>query len=212
MKKILMILIGFLTVFLLTDRISWPQDSIEGFKEYVIKKGDTLSKIAPPLYWGVIQRINRIDARHLIPEMKILIPEDFEKAKQFCPIPKIISNQNFKKILYFFLDVQYFGAYENGNLWLWGPISSGKKSSQTPWGEFRVLWKSKNYISKKYKMPMPYAVCISEKGYFFHQQSLPGRPASHGCIRLLKSDAEKLFYWIEKNDPVIICDLKNLKK
>jgi lipoprotein-anchoring transpeptidase ErfK/SrfK len=55
---------------------------------------------------------------------------------------------------------------------------------------------------------MPYAVNFSEKGYFFHHQSLPGKPASHGCIRLLKVDAERLFYWIGKNDPVIITDLK----
>lgn len=206
MKKILIILITI--VFCLTARISYPQELMEGFKPYIIKNGDTLSKIVPSAHWDIIQRVNRIDERRLVPGKKILIPEDFEKAVWFCPVSKRISNQNFKKILYFFLDIQYFGAYQDNNLWLWGPISSGKLSSKTPPGEFLVLWKNKNYISKKYKMPMPYAVNFSEKGYFFHHQSLPGRPASHGCIRLLKVDAEKLFYWIGKNDPVIITDLK----
>lgn len=206
MRKILIILITI--VFCLTARISYPQELMEGFKPYIIKKGDTLSKIAPPAHWNIIQRLNRIDEKRLVPGKKILIPEDFEKAVWFCPVPKRIFNQNFKKILYFFLDIQYFGAYQDNNLWLWGPISSGKLSSKTPSGEFLVLWKNKNYISKKYKVPMHYAVNFSEKGYFFHHQSLPGKPASHGCIRLLKVDAEKLFYWIGKNDPVIITDLK----
>ncbi|MFH1990536.1 MAG: L,D-transpeptidase, partial [Patescibacteria group bacterium] len=48
------------------------------------------------------------------------------------------------------------------------------------------------------------AVNFSETGYFFHQQSLPGRPASHGCVRLTMEDAKTLFYWSQKNDVVII--------
>jgi hypothetical protein len=100
MRKILIILITI--VFCLTARISYPQELMERFKPYIIKKGDTLSKIAPPTHWDIIQRVNRIDERCLVPGKKILIPEDFEKAVWFCPVPKRISNQNFKKILYFF--------------------------------------------------------------------------------------------------------------
>lgn len=204
MRKILIILI--ITAFWLTGKgISSAEELIEGFKPYIIQKGDTLSKIAPPKYWDLIQRINRIDEKHLIPGKKIFIVEDFEKAKRFCPVPKTSPNSNDSpRILYFFLDIQYFAAYEEKKLWLWGPISSGKIGFDNPQGNFRVLWKKKNYVSKKYKMPMPYAVNFSEKGYFFHQQALPGRPASHGCIRLLLVDAKKLFHWIEKKDPVII--------
>lgn len=204
MRKILIILITI--VFCLIGKgISYPEEIIEGFEHYIIKKGDTLSKIASAEHWDLIQRVNKIDEKHLVLGKKILIPQEIDKAKEFQPVPGKIPNPN-KKILYFFLDIQYFGAYQDGNLWLWGPISSGKVTSATPKGNFQVLWKKKNYISKKYKMPMPYAVNFSEKGYFFHQQSLPGRPASHGCIRLLKVDAEKLFHWIEKNDPVIVIE------
>lgn len=206
MRRISIILIT--VVFCLTARISSSQELREGFKPYIIKKGDTLSKIAPAAHWEIIQQVNRIDERHLIPGKKIFLPEDFNKAVEFCPVPEKIPNpNNFKKVLYFFLDIQYFGAYQDNNLWLWGPISSGKAGSKTPRGNFRVLWKKKDYISKKYKMPMPFAVNFSEKGYFFHQQSLPGRPTSRGCLRLLRVDAERLFHWMEKNDPVILIDL-----
>jgi lipoprotein-anchoring transpeptidase ErfK/SrfK len=51
---------------------------------------------------------------------------------------------------------------------------------------------------------MPYAVCFNNAGYFLHQQSLPGRPASHGCVRLLISDAKMIFNWLEKGDQIII--------
>lgn len=183
------------------------EEKIEGFTPYLIKKGDTLSKISPKKYWDIIQRVNRIDEKHLIVGRRILVPEVSGEAVKFPPpVPEKIQssgNNGQKKALYFFLDIQYFAAYQNNELWLWGPISSGKKGS-TPKGEFKVLWKRRYYVSRKYGMPMPYAVNFSEKGYFFHQQSLPGRPASHGCVRLLEVDAERLFNWIEKNNPVIV--------
>jgi hypothetical protein len=40
-------------------------------------------------------------------------------------------------------------------------------------------------------------------GLGLHQYTLPGRPASHGCTRLLETDAQWLFSWGEgwKYDP-----------
>jgi len=49
------------------------------------------------------------------------------------------------------------------------------------------------------------------KGFFIHEQSLPGYPASHGCIRLLRKDAEKIFNWIQIGDPIVITKLENFK-
>lgn len=197
MKKGLILLI-----FLLNISVAFGEE-VDDFTEYVIRKGDTLSKLVPSQYYELVLKINKIDERHLIPGKKILIPKDFEKALGFCPIPKTVTS-NFERVVYVFLNHQYFGAYENGTLIFWGPISSGRKGHETPQGKFKVLWKAKNYISKKYKMPMPFAICFSDKGYFLHQQSLPGKPASHGCIRLLKEDAKRLFEWAQKGDLIII--------
>jgi len=205
MKRTLIILL-FLIYFFNSNSESSESSEVwsnfkEYFKEYTIKKGDTLSKIAPSSQWEIIEKINRMDRKHLIiPGKKILIPIN-EEALNFSPVPKRIDS-NYERVIYFFLDLQYFGAYERGELILWGPISSGKRNS-TPKGKFYVQWKSKNYFSKKYKARMPYAVNFF-KGYFFHEQSLPGYPASHGCIRLLHEDAKKIFDWIQKGDVIII--------
>jgi len=186
-------------LFILFSSVS-SAETLEGFKEYKIKKGDTLSKIAPREHWDIIEKFNRIDEAHLIIGKTIFIPSDLEKAKRFLPVPEAISDITAERALVMYLDIQYFGAYEREKLVFWGPVSSGRKGYLTPSGNYEMLWKSKNYISKKYKMPMPYAVNFSPAGYFMHKQSLPGWPASHGCIRLRKTDAKKIFDWIKKGD------------
>jgi hypothetical protein len=35
----------------------------------------------------------------------------------------------------------------------------------------------------------------SGRGLALHQYTLPGRPASHGCVRLLATDAKWLYRW-----------------
>lgn len=190
-------------LFILFSSVS-SAEPLGGFKEYKIKKGDTLAIIAPRECWDIIEKVNRIDAKHLIIGKTILIPSNFEKAKEFLPVPENIPNISAERALVMYLDIQYFGAYEKGKFVFWGPFSSGKKGYSTPSGNYEMLWKSENYISKKYNMPMPYAVNFSPAGYFIHEQSLPGWPASHGCVRLRRADAKKIFQWIKKGDRIII--------
>jgi hypothetical protein len=60
------------------------------------------------------------------------------------------------------------------------------------------------------------------RGLSFHQYALPGRPASHACIRLLERDARWLFDWgeqwrlndrgwtvLEQGTPVLILNCYN---
>lgn len=198
--KIFLFLIVFQFAF-----VSFAQQAPDGFSLYRVKSGDTLGKIVPRQYWDLVLRVNRIDERHLPAGKNIFIPKDFKKTGIFCPVSKGYAElAPIAKALVVFLDLQYFGAYENGNLIFWGPISSGTKNNKTPKGDFRVLWKTRHYHSKKYDAKMPFAVNFSKEGYFFHSQSLPGRPASHGCIRLLKKDAQRIFGWIKKGDKIII--------
>ncbi len=206
MKKILPFWLLILPCFFFHDSMAQESSTIpEVFFLYKVKSGDTLSKIAPVYQWNIIKKVNRIDEKHLPLGKKILIPKkDNERAYDFCPIPKLIKDTN-PRLVVIFLDIQYFGAYKNNKLEFWGPISSGASGYETPKGKFEVLWKKKKYFSKKYdNAAMPFSICISNQGYFLHQQSLVGKPASHGCVRLLKKDAKKIFYWVKIKDVVVI--------
>jgi lipoprotein-anchoring transpeptidase ErfK/SrfK len=73
-------------------------------------------------------------------------------------------------------------------------ISSGTSKNPTPTGIFRVLQKKPMHHSRKYdNAPMPYTQFIDQYGIALHAGHIPGRPASHGCVRLPKQFAEKLF-------------------
>jgi len=113
-----------------------------------------------------------------------------------------------------------FAAYnQEGELVYWGPAVGGqkfcpdiKKPCQTPQGNFQVVYKTgANYHSKTYPVgcrgkecaPMPYAVFF-ENGAAFHAGLLPGRNASHGCVRLFLKDAQWLNEFAEIGTKVII--------
>ncbi len=85
-------------------------------------------------------------------------------------------------------------AYDGYELIAVSTISSGKDGHDTPTGVFSVLDKQQTYFSKKYdNAPMPYMQRIDQFGIALHAGHLPGRPASHGCVRLPNGFAAKLF-------------------
>ena len=84
-------------------------------------------------------------------------------------------------------------------------VSSGRDSNPTPTGIFAVLNKKAMHLSKKYdNAPMPHAQFIDQYGIALHAGMNPGRPASHGCVRLPASFAKKLFTVTDLGTPVYI--------
>ena len=73
-------------------------------------------------------------------------------------------------------------------------ISSGTEKNPTPTGIFPILAKKTMHHSKKYdNAPMPFMQRLDSYGIAMHAGNLPGRPASHGCIRLPAKFAAKLY-------------------
>ena len=61
------------------------------------------------------------------------------------------------------------------------------------------------YRSKKYdNAPMPFMQRIDNYGIALHAGHNPGKPASHGCVRLPMAFAKKLFTATEVGTPVYI--------
>ena len=89
---------------------------------------------------------------------------------------------------------QRIALYSNGKLIQESPVSTGKPTNPTPYGIFSVIQKNRHHRSNIYSdAPMPYMQRLTWSGIALHEGALPGRPASHGCIRLPEQFAN--FLW-----------------
>ena len=84
-------------------------------------------------------------------------------------------------------------------------ISSGTEKNPTPTGIFPILQKKVFHRSRKYDdAPMPHMQRLDQYGIALHAGHNPGRPASHGCVRLPSSFAAKLYQVTDVGTPVLI--------
>ena len=85
-------------------------------------------------------------------------------------------------------------VYRGGDLIGVSTVSTGRKGHSTPVGRFDILEKRKKHFSNKYNnAPMPFMQRLTWDGIALHAGEIPGRPASHGCIRLPLDFARHLF-------------------
>jgi lipoprotein-anchoring transpeptidase ErfK/SrfK len=85
-------------------------------------------------------------------------------------------------------------VFRDGALWDSSKVSTGKRGNETPVGTFPILQKKVHHRSNLYNdAPMPYMQRLTWGGVALHAGHVPGYPASHGCIRLPKSFAKKLY-------------------
>jgi lipoprotein-anchoring transpeptidase ErfK/SrfK len=73
-------------------------------------------------------------------------------------------------------------------------VSTGRVGKETPSGTFTILQKNIDHRSNLYSnAPMPFMQRLTWDGIAIHAGVNPGRPASHGCIRVPMAFAKKLF-------------------
>jgi lipoprotein-anchoring transpeptidase ErfK/SrfK len=113
------------------------------------------------------------------------------------------------------------------------PVATGKASHPTPKGSYKIIEKKEDHKSNLYGRmvsgegqtvvsdadtrdhavpqggrfvgaPMPYWMRLTTTGVGMHVGYVPGRPASHGCIRLKKDVAVELFGILDLGSPVTI--------
>ena len=82
------------------------------------------------------------------------------------------------------------------------PVSSGLPSYETPNGAFRAFRMEEDHYSKEFDdAPMPHAVFFTKLGHAIHgtdSVNRLGSPASHGCVRLSRENAAKLFALVKE--------------
>ncbi|HEV3065568.1 MAG TPA: L,D-transpeptidase family protein [Chthoniobacterales bacterium] len=126
---------------------------------------------------------------------------------------------------------QHAYLYSKGEVVLTAPVSTGREGYDTPAGRFSVIEKDIDHRSSIYgayvrdgtivkenvdvrkdsRPPgstfigasMPYFLRIVG-GVGLHAGYLPGYPASHGCIRMPESKAERFFYAARVGTPVTV--------
>ena len=102
------------------------------------------------------------------------------------------------------LSQQRMNVYVRGTLRHTWPVSTGRRRYRTPTGVFRPRRLERSWYSRKYNnSPMPHSIFFYG-GYAIHGTDYVrqlGRPASHGCVRLSRRNAARLFRLVRQYGP-----------
>ena len=161
---------------------------------------------------GLLRRMARLLLLASLPMTAAVAAEDTApagplalKPGQFLWHPEIAPDG--PVVLVVSLDQQLAYVYRNGIAIGISTISSGKPGKDTPTGVFTILQKNKDHKSNLYNnAPMPYMQRLTWDGIALHGGTLPGYPASHGCVRLPRAFAELLYAETDKGGIVVIAD------
>ena len=126
---------------------------------------------------------------------------------------------------------QHAYLYSKGQVVLTAPVSTGREGYDTPAGRYSVIEKDIGHRSSIYGAYMRDGVIVKENvdvrkdsrppgstfvgasmpyflrivgGVGLHAGYLPGYPASHGCIRMPESKAQRFFYAARVGTPVTV--------
>jgi len=150
----------------------------------------------------LLEMLNRADVDHLPRLDSLVVPDEWDPDPlHHSPLPRTIPEfTSLPKALIVHQPGQVFGAYEGGELVRWGPVSSGREAHPTPSGRHYLTWRSRgrtSTVNPDWYMEW-YFNFHNRRGISFHQYALPGRPASHACLRLLERDARWIYDWGEE--------------
>lgn len=165
-----------------------------------------LAKRFTPTQIDLLEKLNRRDREHLVrvdpPVPGLVVPAVWSDDElTFSPFPLTWSAAaEYPKAIVVDQAFQAFGAYENGRLVRWGPVSTGRRDTPTPKGTFFLTWRARSRRSTDNAAWLLewYFNFVNERGVSFHQFELPGYAASHACVRLLERDARWLYDWGEQ--------------
>jgi L,D-transpeptidase catalytic domain len=86
-------------------------------------------------------------------------------------------------------------------------VSTGQPGYDTPTGRFPVMQKQLFHRSNLYEgAPMPFMQRLTADGIALHAGHVPAEPASHGCIRLPRAFAQRLYGLTMVGTIVVITD------
>jgi ankyrin repeat protein len=126
-----------------------------------------------------------------VPMMQLLLGRDPDPAKQRRRILVSLADQT-------------AALYVDGSVRLKTRVSTGRQGYETPPGKYVITNKYRRWTSNLYDAPMPYFLRLNAGAVGLHEGVVPSRPASHGCIRVPRGTARRLFTSTRVGDPVTI--------
>lgn len=154
-----------------------------------------------------------------------------QRGVEITAVWRLNENQSLDKIE-IRLDEQKAYGYLNGVVMMIASVSTGREGYNTPSGAYSIIGKERHHKSNLYgsfvdaqghvvnsnaeakqtppvgtsyePAEMPFFLRLTDQGVGMHAGYLPGFAASHGCIRLPPSIAEKLFATTKVGTPVYI--------
>lgn len=150
----------------------------------------------------IIFALNRMDSWRLKEGKTLVIPDTLTgDLMDYSPFPDHLEIlDSVPKAVLISRRIQAIALYEKGKIINWGPVSTGKESTQTPVGLYYGNYKAKRKIStinKDWIMPY-YFNYMNHEGVGTHKYTLPGYPASHGCVRLREQEAISIYNWADQ--------------
>jgi len=129
-----------------------------------------------------------------VPMMQLLLGRDPDPARQRRRILVSLADQT-------------AALYVDGEVRLTTRVSTGRQGYETPPGKYVITNKHREWKSTLYDdAPMPYFLRLNAGAIGLHEGVVPRQPASHGCIRVPRGTARRLFASAEVGDPVTIVE------
>lgn len=159
----------------------------------------------------IVMRVNRMNLRLRLGYV-LAVPEDMagKTYMDFSPFPRKIQGHGEKLVVYDPAILAWAAYDPKGELLRWGPAAGGKdfcpdigRQCHTRVGKYRITYKGGRwYKSNTYPVgckgascaTLPYFMHFAHGCGFHHSSDVPGKNASHGCVRIYFEDAE----WLSK--------------
>lgn len=170
---------------------SRPQ--LDSIKNVFAKKPATM------LAYRAFVTVNRKNIQYFRLGDTIMLPSLISSdVRVYSPFPhRYPWADSIPKIIFVSNKHQCYACYERGQLVRFAACNTGREQKPTFPGRYTLNWRDKlrrSSLDSNWVLPHTWNFHLFA-GSAFHEFDMPGRPASHSCVRQFPEDAEWLYSW-----------------
>jgi len=151
------------------------------------------------LAYRVFTTINRKDIQYFRLGDTAIVPSAFyDDLRVYSIFPHLYpAADTLPKFITISNAHQAYACYEYGKLLRFAACNTGREKKPTFPGRYTLNWRDRirrSSLDSNWVLPFTWNFHLFA-GSAFHQFDMPGRPASHSCVRQFMDDAEWLYNW-----------------